>query len=353
MRTKLTTVLQGIVILAVVATVAQVVLENLAMVIGRGWQERYVLLLVGFGLDVFFTVEFLTRFYAATLHRRLGRYLLRERGWVAFLSSIPVVVLFSGPAVIAVTIGGLPLSGLAGVFGTAAAFRIAALLRILRVLPVFEGGHESAVLTARRHGGLATSLAVNAIVVIAVITTLWSSFIDPSGVERNAERRYAATVQHLAGHNAARAENGAELERVTGMEPAILIVRSNQRTQYSRYENTYYERQFGPVDFGYLEEGRTAVFFDIRPLNATVAQTTLVFLSMALVAVALMGFVYQRRFARSVVYPLVMMRRGLEDWEYSRAVEVPERYADEESFRLARAYNETVIPMKTRERFNR
>ena len=352
MRTKLTAVLQAIVILAVVATVAQVVLENAAMALGRDWQERYLLLLIGFGLDVFFTIEFLTRFYAATLHRRLGRYLLRERGWVSFMGSVPVVVLFSGPAVIAVTIGGLPLSGLAGVFGGAAAFRIAALLRLLRIPPVFVGGRESTVLTTRRHGGLAASLAVHAIVVIAVVATIWSSFADPDGVERNAERRYVATVEYLADHALAEAENRTELERLVGIEPAILLVRSEERTWYSRHDNEYYRRRFGPSDFGYIEHGRTAVFFDLRPLNAAAAQTTVVFIAMALAAAALIGFVYQRRFARSVIDPLVIVRRGLEDWEYSRAVEIPERYADEEVFRVARAYNETVLPLKTRERFD-
>ncbi len=353
MRTRLTAVLQGIVILAVVATVAQVVLENAAMVAGREWQERYILLMGGFGLDVFFTVEFLTRFYLATLNRRLGQYMFKERGWVAFVSSIPVVVLFSAPAVIAVTIGGLPLSGLAGVFGTAAALRIASLLRILRVLPVFVGGRDSAVVTTRRHGGLAGSLAANTVVIIAVVATLWSSFIDPAGVERTAARRYAATVEYVADRGLAEAGDEAELQRLAGLEPAILMVRSQQRTQYSRYDNAYYRARFGPADFGYFEAGDAGVFFDLRLMNATVAQTTLIFVAIVLGSVALVGSVYQRRFARTVIHPLVVIRRGLEDWEYRRAVEIPERHADEETFRVARAYNETVLPLKSRERFNR
>jgi len=350
MRSTLTAVLKSIVILAVIATVAQAVLENLAMILGRPWQERYLLLLVGFGLDVFFTAEFLTRFYAATLHRRLGRYLLRERGWVSFIASVPVVVLFSGPAVIAAVIGGVPLSGLAGAFGAAAAFRIVALLRVLRLLPVFVGGRDSGVLTTRRHGGLAGSLAVHAIVLIAVGATLWGSFLDPHGVERNAERRYDAVLQYLARHELHISENHGELEQIAGLEPAVLMVRSGERTAYSRFDNTYYRRRFGPVDFGYMEEGSLGVFFDLRQLNATVAQGTVVYLMMVVAVVALIGVVYQGRFARSVVRPLVTVRRGLEDQEYSREVEIPNRYASEEPFRVARAYNETVLPLKRGER---
>ena len=350
MRSTLTAVLKGIVILAVIATVAQAVLENIAMILGRPWQERYLLLLVGFGLDLFFTAEFLTRFYVATLHRRLGRYLLRERGWVSFIASVPVVVLFSGPAVIAAVIGGLPLSGLAGTFGAVAAFRIAALLRVLRLLPVFIGGRDSAVITTRRHGGLAASLAVHAVVLIAVLATLWASFLDPHGVERNAERRYEAVVQYLARHELHRSDNRAELEEITGLQPAVLMVRSGERTTYSRFDNDYYRRQFGPVDFGYMEEGNLGVFFDLRQLNATVAQGTVVYLMMIVTVVALIGVVYQRRFAQTVVHPLVTMRRGLEDEEYSREVGIPERYSSEEPFRVARAYNETVLSLKRTDR---
>jgi hypothetical protein len=42
------------------------------------------------------------------------------------------------------------------------------------------------------------------------------------------------------------------------------------------------------------------------------------------------------------------MRRGLEEPGYNREVEVPERYREDEVFRLARSYNEHYLPLKAR-----
>lgn len=52
------------------------------------------------------------------------------------------------------------------------------------------------------------------------------------------------------------------------------------------------------------------------------------------------------RFAKTVVDPIHLMEQGLSRKGYNLEVRVPEHYADDEVFRLATLYNETVLPVK-------
>lgn len=68
-------------------------------------RARSGIIWIGLGFDVFFTMEFLTRFYLALSNGRGSQYFFRERGWVDFLASIPLLLLNSLPHVLALLAG--------------------------------------------------------------------------------------------------------------------------------------------------------------------------------------------------------------------------------------------------------
>lgn len=90
-------VLENIVVVAILLVLVQTFLEDYAVIAGWSWDIRRVLLFTGFGFDLFFTVEFLTRLYVSFVNRRAGRYFWHERGWIDLLASIPLLLLNSGP----------------------------------------------------------------------------------------------------------------------------------------------------------------------------------------------------------------------------------------------------------------
>jgi hypothetical protein len=53
-----------------------------------------------------------------------------------------------------------------------------------------------------------------------------------------------------------------------------------------------------------------------------------------------------RRFSRAVVDPIHLMEQGLSRKGYNVQVQIPAAYAQDEVFRLAMLYNETVLPVK-------
>ena len=114
MTNRMKSVLESIVIAAILLVLVQTFLEDFAVLIGWSWDIRKVLLFAGFFFDLFFTVEFLARLYAAVYNGRGATYFFRERGWIDFAASIPLLLLSSGPAVLALLTGGSAAFALGG-----------------------------------------------------------------------------------------------------------------------------------------------------------------------------------------------------------------------------------------------
>ena len=145
---------ENTVIVAILLVLVQTFLEDLAATAGWPWPVRRVLIYTGFCFDVFFTVEFLARFYVALWHRRAGEYVFHERGWIDFAASIPLLMLSSGPQVAALVLGQSAVVGAAGILNVlkvVKAVRIARVLRLLRVLKIFRQIKYADSRMAQRH----------------------------------------------------------------------------------------------------------------------------------------------------------------------------------------------------------
>ncbi|MFW6215857.1 MAG: hypothetical protein ACOC45_07910, partial [Alkalispirochaetaceae bacterium] len=88
--------LENLVIIAIILVLFQTFFEDLAVVLRWSAGARRLLTISGFAFDLFFTLEFLIRLYDAYRYRRLGEYMLEERGWLDFLASVPLLLLNSG-----------------------------------------------------------------------------------------------------------------------------------------------------------------------------------------------------------------------------------------------------------------
>ncbi|MFW6360879.1 MAG: ion transporter, partial [Spirochaetota bacterium] len=50
---------ESLVVFAIVLVLVQTFLEDLALLVGWSWNVRKILIITGFGFDLFFTIEFL------------------------------------------------------------------------------------------------------------------------------------------------------------------------------------------------------------------------------------------------------------------------------------------------------
>src|SRR6056297_2560687 len=151
---------ESLVVLAIVLVLIQTFLEDLALVAGWNWTVRRVLVITGFGFDLFFTIEFFIRFFAATSQGSAREYLFHQKGWIDLFASVPLLLFNSGPLMAALFLGGGSVSALGGVFNilkVAKAIRIARILRLLRVLKVFKNIKHTGSFMAQRHLARITS----------------------------------------------------------------------------------------------------------------------------------------------------------------------------------------------------
>jgi hypothetical protein len=350
-RTRLNNALEGVVIAAIILVLIHTFVQELSTVLGWAWDVRRVLLIIGFAFDLFFTVEFLVRLYYAILDRAAGRYFWRERGWIDFLASIPLLLLNSGPAVLALAAGGgtvIGVGGMMNVLKVVKAIRIARILRLLRVLKIFTAIRNTESPMAQRHLAAVTTLSVSIIVISLVAFVGIASLTGMPSLDAEERSQNIRAASFIDARNLADPDQSELLRDYAASQPAILVVTEDGQTRYSRHENAFYDEFFGPGDYGYLRSGEVGVFFDLRPLNIEEARQNIAYFGIIVLLVLFVLLVYSPHFALTVTDPIHVMERGFRERGHNLEVRIPERYADDDIFRLARLYNTVYLPMKDR-----
>jgi len=362
--TRRFTVAAGILAAVILLAVAQAVLEDVSALAGWPAGPRQLLRLAGFFLDLFFTIEFLARLGLAFGERRAGRYLVRERGWLDFLTGVPLLVLVSGPAAAGLMLGPTLLHSLAlDTLGVLTAVRVARALRLLRPARLAAGLLPTASGMAARHASLLALLG-SAVLALGLAVLAVSGPRRP-GLESELARRQDLSAEHLrqatirpARSPAGRSPTGmsamsamsAMPEAMVQADPSLLVVREGGATLYSRHPDAVYEREFAPGDYRYVQAGDLELFFDTRAAARETAAQSLLFQALVLLLLLVLYLLYAPHFARTVSDPLEVMRRGLAEESFNLEVRVPETHGGEEVFRLAREYNERLLPLKDRSR---
>jgi len=336
---------EGLVICAIILVLVQTFLEDLSVMLGWEWKVRKILLTAGFGFDLFFTIEFLGRFFAAVSKSEGGEYLLRRRGWIDFFASIPLLLFNSGPVMLAVYFGGGTIAGLGGVFNVlkvAKAIRTARILRLLRVLKIFKQIRYADSRMAQRHVSMITTLAIT----VTVVTIFLFSFVQQSwSFTPGMAEEYETTERELL-----QGYEGGSADELAETLPSLLIIKERGTTVYSRHDNAFYRDQFGPLDYRYRSFGPYSFFLSAKPLLADQAEQNMEFFILIMLFVIFFLLYYSPHFAITVSDPIHIIRRGFAEPGYNLEVVIPKTFADDEVFQLARYYNHEYLPLKERER---
>jgi hypothetical protein len=349
---KTADVLEAVVVVAILLVLVHTFLDDASILAGAGVRTRAALIWTGLAFDVFFTVEFLVRMYLALASRQGIEYFFRQRGWIDFLASIPLLLLNSLPHALALLAGAGLLSGLGSflnVLKVIKAVRIARILRLLRVVKLFRSIRYARSPMAQGHVSTITTIAVS----ILVLWTLAASAMEAAGVIPGLETPFVnGQAQRAAAISAAGAGTPALAQRaaaVAALDPTILVVRPvGGPVVWSRYPGTFYAERFLPGDYGYYVDKGVEVFTDERPLSMASAREGLVFFVAVVLTVLAFLFVYAPRFAMQISDPIHVMRRGMAESDYNLEVLIPPGRATDDVFELASLYNTVFLPMKDR-----
>ncbi|RME92203.1 MAG: hypothetical protein D6767_03705, partial [Candidatus Hydrogenedentota bacterium] len=167
--------LENIIIILILAVVVHTVLEDLALI--YEWKHSTVvgLTIAGFLFDFLFTAEFVARSIISHKRGQLRLYIQYHRGWIDFLSSIPLLLFVSGPAVLVLMIGheeaGATL-GFLSVLKTAKAIRVTRILRLIRIVKIFGRIQNTDSIMTNRHVGVISTISVVTLVIVLVLAQL-------------------------------------------------------------------------------------------------------------------------------------------------------------------------------------
>lgn len=345
--------LESIVVAAILLVLVQTFLEDFAVLIGWSWNVRKVLVITGFFFDLFFTIEFLARLYSAVYNGRAASYFFRERGWIDFAASIPLLLLSSGPAVLALLTGGsamFAVGSMLNILKVVKAVRIARILRLLRVLKLFKQIKYTDSPMAQRHVAKITAMTVTTFVVVLFGASLVLSILDVPSADEIISDKHAETAERIVNGIPEEPRDAKNwLSEQIDLDGVLLVKRAGT-TLYSKFDNRFYKENFGPSDFQYIAQSGYDMFFDLRTLVAIQAKDNLVYFGIIVFFVVFLLVYYSPHFALTITDPIQVMRKGIEDDSYNLEVKIQKRYENDDIYRLADAYNRKFLPMKDRSR---
>lgn len=344
---KLKDFIENCILFVILLVLIQTFTEDLAVLLGWSWDIRKTLIFSGFAFDVFFTLEFLLRYFTALKKGEAMVYLFRKRGWVDLIASLPLLFLSSGPAVLALLSGTayVGAAGMLNILKVVKTVRIARILRLLRLLKVFKKIKFVNSSMAQRHVTKIITIVISSFVLAMTAASFLLAFIPAQDVESDFVNKHAVmarTAEQLI-------RNGSDhwLEEFNSYD-SVLIIRSKEGTLFTRYDNDFYNQWFGPSDYGYVRSGDIEFFYSLKPLyTGESSNNLLIFISILVMLITLM-ITYSPHFAMTVTDPVNIMKKGLSEPSYNLEVLIPKELKDDDIYRLAKEYNEEYLPLKAR-----
>ena len=346
--------LENAIIFVIVLVVIHTLIDDLSVVLGWSHDTLILIMILGFIFDLFFTIEFTARSIITGRRGQFGHYFKQTRGWIDFLSSVPLLLLVSGPAFVAWAFDFEPGSVLFGFFTvlkTIKAIRVTRILRLLRVIKLFgKLQNTDSVMTGRHVGTISTIAVVSLVFVLAIV-----EFV-PGLRFGNHDDYYQKRNTQITGLLTPPSDVS-----VTPLDPAWLKYQLDNNPEFADVVKVNKEGMDTPL---YLNKRHEEMKWSTYPpgMNIVVGEYTfiisyhaadvihsrvnIIILIGILFIIGGMMLLYTPIFASQVADPVFIMDRGLREMEYNLEVKLDSEHVDDEIYKLARAYNVRWLTLK-------
>lgn len=381
-------IVENFIIVAIVFALVITVLDEFATVLEFSLPARNIILILSCATDVIFTFEFVARLIVTGRHGAAKHYMVHQRGWIDLISSVPLLILSSGPEVLLMMNPDLfgPGAGLGFMSSIkiVKAVRVSRILRLLRLLKVMGKIHNTDSQMANRHIAVISTIATMAFIVVYSFMA-FAGITGGHDIEHQQEifaRQLAKNVQTYAakpvikpaalpGVNAPKAPLDADKAELAKELLTALMFQID--TKQSNIAQVYYDGNLllstisadrlashykynaaakpdqkfkGDSHVHPLKEGDVIVYFDTWPLSKERARVNImVFFGIVAILLSFM-FVYSRHFVQNVTDVVHIMQKGINDPGYNLEVSIRKDFEHDEIFELAKSYNETLLPEK-------
>lgn len=344
----------GVIVLVVIHTFV----EELVLLFHWSHRAYISVLIAGFLFDLFFSGEFVARAIYTARKGHLWHYIFSQRGWIDFLSSFPLLLLVSGPAMVLLLMGheneSLTMEYF-HVLKTAKGIRVTRVLRLMRVIKLFGKIQNTESEMTNRHVGTVSTIAVVSLVVVMGVVQ-FIPFVSYGDHGHYKDVRSKELSLLFSGRDGRGAPDTEWIQRVLREDPdnedVIKITDSRgdvfyESPQSKRLIWSSYPDKKIPIGDGYF------LSLSYHPADREHAKVNLILLlGIQAIIFSFVAF-YSRIFAQQVADPIYVMDKGIRMWDYNLEVKIHPGHREEEVYRLARAYNARWLPLKNRIRQKR
>lgn len=348
---KIRTILENFIIVAIILVIVQTFVYELCILLHWQVRVRDMLMISGLCFDALFTSEFIVRGIASGRRREFVRYFLHERGWVDFISSVPLLLLDSVPSVYMMLAGHIHGDSAMGVMNAlkiVKAIRITRILRLLRIIKIFGKIHNVESAMAQHH---TASIATTAVFSIVCTMVIISVVADSAGMneKKSREAHYAAIFKSLEPQRGKGRESARrDTARLLSADRNVLTVTAGDEKIVSNITDDDFRKMYSDDDCITVEEGPYTAVISIVDLHRRAALNHIEGFAIIVTVVLAIMFIYARHFAQNVSDIVHILNKGFRKKDYNLQVKIKEIYSDDEIFSLARFYNDAYLPMKLR-----
>ncbi|MCB1169092.1 MAG: ion transporter [Leptospiraceae bacterium] len=334
------------ILILIFLAICHLCLEELAVILAWDTEIHKNLILGAFAFDLIFSLEFLGRSVVSIREGRFLLYFTRQRGWVDFLSSIPLAALVSGPAIVLLFLNPegqvehLPQYMV--LLKTAKAVRVTRALRLIRMLRVFGRVQYTESQMSNHHVASVATITVTTLIFSLFILQLlpFSPVPGHGPFKMDVEQKLS---EYLDGRAISYEKPDPQL--FASAFPSVLTLKDGEG-------NTLYEKQNRPPDWVLSTEmelpGKHTAVVSYYEADSNLALLILCMLGIILILLICYVAIYGRLFVQYLAEPIYMMDRGLRQWNYNlRVPEITDRPQDEIA-RLVSIYNRRWLPLKER-----
>jgi hypothetical protein len=324
----------------------QTILEEVAVIAGFSLTFRETLIYTGFLFDLTFSIEFITRLTVAAKKNRVSAYLTEGLGWIDFSSSLPLLLLNSGPMAYFLitrdTFSTLNVIGILNVLKIAKIIRVSRILRIMRFLKLLRNIRFIKSRITQKHTNFLIAAVISFIILTVIMLNL-SGIWGTGSLKELKKQNYNTLLSQTMSLSMEHSKDFLEtLDPMMKKDSSIFSVEFDDKIVYTK------KGDLSLIELNYVDSlsyNRVRIYYIDYLSMEFESRFNMAIILIILMLIAGILFLYSRKFAVEVSDTVQVVEKGFTDPDYFlRLRENPGR--EDEIEDLAKSYNEIWLPAK-------
>ncbi|HOJ49432.1 MAG TPA: ion transporter [Spirochaetota bacterium] len=341
MRNIFETFINIFIILVVISTV----LEEIFSLNVSSYKDFFIY--INFVFDFVFTLEFIIRSVISKNKNGFRYYLTTGLGWIDFVSSIPLLVLNSGPSLYSYltndfTSTAASFISFVSVMKIAKIIRVTRIFRLLRFLKLLKNLNFLDSKIAQRHLNYIVSLIISMIILSVLVMNILQFNIN-SFIEDDMKNNYKDVL------------NSALIISIkTGVDfSSVLkdILVKDYRIIEAYYRETKILSKDFNINFSFLSyidkfnfNNVTIYYIDYNLIKSEAIFSIIIIIIIIVLSISII-FIYSRKFALEISDPIILVSKGFNESNFFIRIRDDYRH-DDEIKELIKGYNDIWLNTK-------